>query len=58
MVLSLILIAFAYLLAGLFARQREEGHRPNCPTGFKAVSTTVLFWPYKIVAVVWRKWRK
>lgn len=50
--------AWNYLWLGLYFRRRETIYRPRCPRGFWAVATTVLFWPWKIAVVFWKKWRR
>lgn len=54
---SLIAIT-AYIALGFYFRHRERRYRPRCPRGAVAVATTVLFWPWKIAIVFWKKWRR
>ncbi|MXV35718.1 MULTISPECIES: hypothetical protein [unclassified Saccharibacter] len=47
-----------YLALGLYVRHRERRFRPNCPRGDIPTLTTMLFWPWKIAVVFWKKWRR
>ena len=58
MTLSILIAIWLYIWAGLFARYRETIYRPRCPRGLWAVTSTVLFWPYKMAVVFWKKWRR
>ena len=58
MTLLILIAAWLYIWAGLFARYRETIYRRRCPRGFWPVMTTVLFWPIKIGRVFWKNWRR